>query len=361
MTSRLFRLCFALLVTTGFVRAEDDAAALDARSFVFARVPANDGIGSYDLWVSAFAVTNAQYIEFLNTLERDPFESVCVTPEGAVVSTLDDRIPLFVPAVSEAIEYSAKKPIGQRYHCLRILRTHPATGMSWYGAVAFANWLTAQFYNDSQACYDLTGAPSFERWKLRGAAQWLTDTITIEERKHILRLDGFRLPFCGGSNKVSEYNEWFRLAGWNGAHALRYGSGANYITGASGNYLGSEDKYEIMDIAFTTPVGYFRKPGKKDANPWGIADTVGNVWEWLGDPAVSYFPGKVMIKGGSCNSSEGDAAILCQVQYVWQKNVHFTYRYLGFRIVTTTNPFALENTRFLFSPPGRPYMTWQEN
>jgi len=125
---------------------------------------------------------------------------------------------------------------------------HPMVEVSWYGAVAHANWRSAQ--EGLQPSYDL------ETWECDWDAT------------------GYRLPTEA---------EW-EYAARGGEHDPYYKyPWGNDIVGSMANYWASGDPYEEGPYPWTTPVGYYdgnqTPPGEDMANGYGLYDVTGNVWE----------------------------------------------------------------------------------
>lgn len=141
---------------------------------------------------------------------------------------------------------------------------HPVVMVSWYGAVAYANWRSAMEGR----------VPSYVGWSGNFAG------------------NGYRLPTEA---------EWERAArGGQSNPYYRYPWG-DTVDGSMANYSDSGDPYESGSYPWTTPVGYYdggqTPPGVDMANGYGLYDIGGNVWEWCNDRYGAYL---------SCNPSPCD-------------------------------------------------------
>jgi formylglycine-generating enzyme required for sulfatase activity len=138
---------------------------------------------------------------------------------------------------------------------------HPMNMVSWYGAVAYANWRSVM--QGKTPCYDLS--------------TWACDFYA----------NGYRLPTEA---------EWEKAAAWDPVQSRHFrfaehtdGCGLYCLAGARANYTSSGDPFEADPFPYTTPVGYYDGSNHsgyqtQDAKSYyGCRDMSGNLWEWCND------------------------------------------------------------------------------
>ena len=147
----------------------------------------------------------------------------------------------------------------------------PMQGVSWYGAVAYLNWLTelesealvAEGKSPLTTCYEGSGAD----------VRWVSGCT------------GYRLPTEA---------EW------------EYAARAETTT----SWSFGEDPWVIGDYAWYSDnsSGKVHAVGTRRENPWGLSDMHGNVWEWVWDSYDSYNSGKVVNSTGSRRALRGGSS-----------------------------------------------------
>ncbi len=295
---------------------------------------------AYDLYMGTVPVTNEEYVRFLNDALAHPddargqylhFDSasgdvyVNTSITGQIGTGSEGRTrKVFSPSVAGQVMFS--KGLYTVVADTVDYSRHPVTGVSWYGAVKFCNWLTLdQGMPTAQKCYteDVDGGTDGWRPVSISAANWSARDLTDPERAALVRsCRGYRLPMDDGYNNptpstdaADAFNEWYKGAAWNPTSGQNrvYGFGRNTIAGADANFRCSGDVFENpadCTAGGTTPGGYFDGTTKENAlvtrgneNGFGLFDMTGNTHQWLQD---RYAPGTLdrrTIRGGSFNDA----------------------------------------------------------
>jgi len=155
------------------------------------------------------------------------------------------------------------------------MESHPVVDVTWYGTVAFCNWLSEK--EGLTPCYNLS------TWAL---------TVPYP--------NGYRLPTEA---------EWERAAAWDGSKHWIYGFLSDTLTGKNRcNYYDGNPSYVnplgLTTYPYTSPVGWFNGTNVSpngsvqtvnSPSPVGAYDMSGNAWEWCQDwYNSSYYSGGAM-------------------------------------------------------------------
>ncbi|MDP6849190.1 MAG: SUMF1/EgtB/PvdO family nonheme iron enzyme, partial [Kiritimatiellia bacterium] len=187
----------------------------------------------YDFNMSKYETSNSRFIDFLNHAQEhtnDAFgTNMWFDSQGNVwinPAMEDQRDELFSIADSR-VRYSPQQEIGKRYFLTSktpmvggSYSNHPITGVSWYGAVKYCNWLTLRTGRDvTQLAYS-EGTNTFD-WRpvTCTVTNWIEGKFRQSERISWLSIDGYRLPMDNGSytnSGANFFNEFSKAATWAG-------------------------------------------------------------------------------------------------------------------------------------------------
>ncbi len=307
---------------------------------------------SHPYAIARFHTTNAEFVAFLNNAmsnldnERGRYMFFDSLTGDVYINTDttgqvgDDpgvrTVKLFSPAVSGQIAFT-----GGQYDVVTTpndTSNHPITGVSWYGAVKYANWLTLdQGMLASEQCYtesdhdDLTGWHPAMTTKTEWEARDLDDA---ERAELVAEYRGYRLPMDNGYNNpdvtsdfADPYNEWYKAAAWHDALGTNtiYGFGADTLTGDDANYRDSGDAFDNG----TTPADFYTNNG----NGFGIHDMSGNAFQWM-QGRYNTHPSSIdfrTIRGGSWDVPETSLSLKTTRRMFTAPT--WTDNRIGFRVV----------------------------
>ncbi|EIP97000.1 PEP-CTERM putative exosortase interaction domain-containing protein [Opitutaceae bacterium TAV1] len=209
------------------------------------------GAVSYDYYIGTKEVTNAQYAQFLNAVAAQ-------SDTYALYNTDMASTGLTRSGSAGNWTYTATDP------------NKPVVYVNFWDAARFCNWLTSG--ETEVGVYDFGGVTNpTNNTVSRNAAAWATG--------------GWALP---------TEDEWYKAAYYNPAtdsYSL-YPTGKDTIITSDANYLASG-------------IGASTNAGSYAANPNGIFDMAGNVWEW-NDAIINTFDRGV--RGGAFDDNDSELA-----------------------------------------------------
>ncbi len=340
---------------------QDNNANLNGTLFNLVTTGSGRAVADYDFYMSRFELTNEQWIRFLNDAQlnnRNPRGANMFFDEAGNIWIH----PQMQPGRDELyqidfrrIRYFPDRAPGDCYTHFtdteghQPFSDHPATGISWYGAVKYCNWLTLQSGRGlHELCYR-EGTNTWD-WAPVTATNWTNGFFSEEERHAWIAKKGFRLPMSRmhypDDNGFSDaFNEFLKAGSWNGSTNVSYGFGRNVFATNDANTL----EAAMLGNHETLPVGFFTGrnqlisgKARYNENAFGIHDLTGNVSEWLNDPWRPGVPDSRSLAGGSF------AEQLRPLTHNVLTPPSTTDKGVGFRPITTFMPESLTHVSILF-------------
>lgn len=246
---------------------------------------------THDFYMGKYEVTEIEYLTFLNDAQANPSNergaNMYFDANGDIyMDTNKTSTELLFDISNSKLIYNVNLAPSSRYSCFPDRTNHPITGVSWYGAVKYCNWLTIHSGRGiAERCFTEGAAPT--NWHPANVtySQWADGYDSSERIDLINNFSGFRLPMDDYATGPSYFNEFYKAAAWKGTSNVLYGFGRSTLTTSGANYYNSADPYEGLPIA-TTPVGFYDGSNHgglfstlPNNNYYGIYDLCGNVFE----------------------------------------------------------------------------------
>jgi len=332
-------------------------------------IPGDDfqlGGPAHDFRIGQFEITNEEYVRFLNAALRNAeslapdntsenmfFDldsgDVYVADSLARRSGNDAPSATLTTLIFNSVANSVISYNGFKYVIEGGKKTLPVSGVSWFGALKFCNWLTlTQGMDASQRAYTEGLSADLDEWHPASitTADWRIRDLNDAEREALLAYKGFRLPMDQSLNTVGLYNEWYkvataRLIDVDVIFDTLYGFGRDTLTNADANFFSSGDLHEPG----ASPVGFYDGINELNAtdqtadtvNAYKVYDLTGNVAEWVQDRDSDL---SVRVTRGGHFNSLVDSAFLKTTQ----RSTHSaenTADFIGFRILQAISPIEL--------------------
>ena len=282
--SRALGATVVLAVVIVAVALGDHVDARNAMEFVRVGHPDNAGEQSrlpgdetyygsvgYVFDMGMYHVTNAQYVQFLNAVDRDGSN-----PNGIYNASMAGNFG--------GIAFNSGAGAGAKYAVRTVSEVsrgdRPVNFVSWYDAARYTNWLTTG--DTERGAYTFTGPTA--------VAAILDHATAVSTLNQWIAAAGSGYDDLTPVSSVvflPNEQEWYKaayydptLAGGTGGYYL-YGTGKNQITGTEANY---------SDSGFGRPTAVgTREVGSHLASPYGAYDMAGNVFDWVETPIGDQF------------------------------------------------------------------------
>ena len=202
--------------------------------------------------IDSYEVTNQQYADALNW----------AWSQGGLISVTNNIVYKYNSGTSypycatktEGVSYSRITWDGSTFGVISGKENHPMVLVSWYGAVAYANWRSSM--QGKPLCYDLS------TWECNFGS-------------------GYRLPTEAEWEKAARGGAAGHRFPWSDTDTIQHAR-ANYFSSSSPAYdtsptSGLHPAFSGGGDPCTGPVGYFAPNG------YGLYEVAGNVWEWCQD------------------------------------------------------------------------------
>jgi formylglycine-generating enzyme required for sulfatase activity len=249
-----------------------------------------------EYWIAKYPVSNAQFKTFVNQngyTEKEwwaeAIEARCWTSEG-IQDGQDLRSRLNPKAYPAPFN----------------LTNHPVVGVTWYEALAFTRWLTAQWEKIGLLPKGWSvGLPNKDQWEKSGRGGVEIPSPRI---RPITELGATQVPPASKLNLLP--NQYpLRVYPW-------------------GDQFDEEQaNVKEGNLNVTCALGCF--PGS--ASPYGLLDLSGNVWEWTSSPWPDPENKWYVVRGGSYATQFRFATC----SYDSPREPHQAYDSVGFRCVLT--------------------------
>jgi formylglycine-generating enzyme required for sulfatase activity len=262
--------------------------------------------------VNKYEVSLAEYAAALNWAAT---EGGHIEVRNGVVFQAGGDVPYCDTQI--ASEESGLAWDGSMFHAIEGKEDYPVTRVTWFGAAAYCNWLSA--IEKRPLCFDV--------------ATWSCDFAA----------KGYRLPTEAEWEKAARGGDVGRRFPWSDCDTIQH-TRANYRSATGYSYDTSETHgyhpdFDDGDLPYTCPVDHFI------ANDYGLKNAAGNVREWCFDRFSSTYyalsPGSDptgppegdgrVLRGGDWNNN----AFYCRCARRYYKDSGYRDSVGGFRLAMT--------------------------